>query len=233
MSTCPHKDLLSAYIDDELPSPWKETVAQHMQQCSTCKQIYNTYSAVHRVMQETSADRAFDAAAFYAKVLVTRNSVLQKKANKQRERRIVTAVHRFFSSSVRIPVPIAAAAVLLFVFAPLMVFFQAERDGYAAASDHTPFTPILPISIEQQRLAGEVDYGITHTDGVQGTAMPLRPVTANTKLFTVGSFARLYSPNEHLFEPVESTVDLRLSTYLFPLSTEYQLFDAPVEIGMH
>ncbi|WP_230974411.1 hypothetical protein [Treponema vincentii] len=47
-------------------------------------------------------------------------------------------------------------------------------------------------------------------------------MNTNAKFFTVGEFTRLYSKDENLFQPVESTVDLKISSSSFPLSLEHQ-----------
>ena len=37
MSTCPDKDLYSAYVDGELQSPWKEKIEAHLVSCKKVK----------------------------------------------------------------------------------------------------------------------------------------------------------------------------------------------------
>lgn len=229
MSTCPRKDLLSAYIDGELSSPWKERVAEHVQRCPACKKTCSVYTAVHTIMQDAADISAFDSAALYERIAIKRHEVMQKKA--QGNHRFVIMAGRFFSSSVRIPTPAVAAALMLFVFAPLVFFFRSEHGTYVDIPDHTPFTPILPISLEKH--AGGVGYGITSTEDVHGYTVSAKSVTANTKIFTVRDFACLYLDDKHLFEPVESTVDLSLSACLFPFSMEYQLLDVPSDIDVH
>ena len=33
---CPDRGLLSAYVDGEVPSPWKERLAAHLSECPSC-----------------------------------------------------------------------------------------------------------------------------------------------------------------------------------------------------
>ena len=222
MSTCPNQDLLSAYIDGEIPFPWKGAIEQHLQQCVACKKIYGQYMMVHRYMQRTSAEAEFDAGASFAKLLEKRNAVLQNKLQAQKQRWGLSSGERWFSSSVRVPVPAAAAAVLVFVLMPLILFFRIEHTVNSVAAAQSSFTPIIPVSLEKQKPISEMDYGITQTNSNQSYTVSTKTVNTNAKFFTVGEFARLYSKDENLFQPVESTVDLKISSSSFPLSSEYQ-----------
>ena len=220
MSTCPNKDLLSAYIDGELTFPWKGTIERHLQQCAACKKIYGQYELVHRYMQKPTVGVEFDAGASFAKLLEKRNAVLQNKPQTQERRWGLSSGERWFSSSIRIPIP--AAAVLIFVLLPLVLFFRVEYTVNSVAAAQSSFTPIIPVSLEKQKPITEIDYGITQTNGTQNYAVSTKSVNTNTKFFTVGEFTRLYSKDENLFQPVESTVDLKISSSSFPLSSEYQ-----------
>jgi len=223
MSTCPNKDLLSAYIDGELTFPWKGTIERHLQECAACNRVYNQYAAVNRYIQGlSSAGTQLDTAASFAKLLTKRNTVLQIKAQTQKKRWGLNSGERWFSSSIRIPVPAAAAAVLVFVLLPLILFFKVEHTVNSVAAAQSSFTPIIPVSLEKQKPISEMDYGITQTNTNRSYSVSTKAVNTNAKLFTVGEFARLYSKDENLFQPVESTVDLKISSSSFPLSSEYQ-----------
>ena len=67
-----------------------------------------------------------------------------------------------------------------------------------------------------------MDYGITQANGIPNYKVSTKAVNTNAKFFTVGEFARLYSKDESLFQPAESTVDLKISSSSFPLSLEHQ-----------
>ena len=220
MSTCPNKDLLSAYIDGELAFPWKETIERHLQECSACNRVYGEYATVNRYMQGLSAGTAFDTDASFAKLLAKRNTVLQVKSQTQKKRLILNSVERWLYASVRIPLPAAAAAVLLFVLMPLVLFFKIESTVNTVTAAQPSFTPIIPVSIEKP--IAEMDYGIAQPNGTQNYAISTKTVNTNAKFFTVGEFARLYSKDENLFQPVESTVDLKISSSSFLLAPEYQ-----------
>ena len=211
MSTCPNKDLLSAYIDGELTFPWKETIERHLQDCEVCHKVYAQYATVDRYMQELAAEASLDTAASFEKLLVKRNTVLQNKLANPKRRWGVSIAEQWFFSSIRVPVPAAAAAILVFVLLPLILFFKVEHTVNSVAAAQSSFTPIIPVSIEKQKPIAEIDYGITQASGTQSYAVS-----------TKAEFTRLYSKDETLFQPVDSTVDLKISSSSFPLASEYQ-----------
>ena len=222
MSTCPNKDLLSAYIDGELTFPWKETIERHLQECPACNRVYGQYAAVNHYIQGLTAGARLDIEASFAQLLVKRNIVLQNKLNDPKRYWRIGSVRQWLSSSVRIPIPAAAAAVFIFVLMPLILFFKVEHTVNSITAAQSSFTPIIPVSLEKQKPISEMDYGITQTNGTQSYAVSIKAVNTNAKFFTVGEFARLYSKDGKLFRPVQSTVDLKISSSSFPLSPEYQ-----------
>ncbi len=40
---CPDRQLISLYVDDELPSPWKEKLESHLAFCPTCMETEKTF----------------------------------------------------------------------------------------------------------------------------------------------------------------------------------------------
>lgn len=233
MSTCPNKDLLSAYIDDELPSPWKEKIEQHIKECNACRQVYRQYTVVNRCLQTAAAGHSLDTAESFAKLIVKRDTALQVKRELQKRRWAIAPGDRWFSSSIRVPMPVAAAALVLFVLMPLILFFKMDDAVSSVTVSQSSFTPILPVSLEKFDLLSEIDYGISQVNNGQSYVVSNRAVNANVKLFTVGEFARLYSKNKDMFQPVQAKIDLKISSSSFPLSGEYQELPTPIVVTPH
>ena len=222
MSTCPNKDLFSAYIDGELSSPWKERLEQHLRECGICRQIYGHYTAVRYCIRLTSSEKELDTEASFAKLAAKHGAIVKiKQENRNKKNRLKTG-ERWLYASIRVPVPLAAAAVFIFIFMPLILFF---RMGYSDASNRESFTPILPlpVSLEKQKLLPEMDYCILCTDDIYEYALPNKALITHAKLFTVSEFTRLYSENGNMFQPTQYTVDLRISSSKFPFATDHTL----------
>ena len=54
MSTCPDKDLYSAYVDGELQSPWKEKIEVHLVSCEKCRSVVDSYRKISLKLSENS-----------------------------------------------------------------------------------------------------------------------------------------------------------------------------------
>ncbi len=43
---CPDRDLVSAYVDGEVPSPWRERLEEHLAACPDCAALAASYKAL-------------------------------------------------------------------------------------------------------------------------------------------------------------------------------------------
>jgi len=148
---CPDTQLLSIYVDGELPSPWKEKLEAHLLQCPSCGEKLSGY----KMLRETIKDGAELSAAENAKDRVWRNLSSQIKVLDEKESlklRKIEAKTRMRSNLIKeiwrqrisIPLPAAAAAVLILLFAAFLLrgSFKAQpkqdaNSGYVLA-DETP-----------------------------------------------------------------------------------------------
>ena len=106
MSTCPNKDILSAYTDGELASPWKETIELHLKKCSVCRDIYEHYDVLNRCIKAASAEPVFDTEASFTRLLAKRDIALavkqaQKKTMGQDDRCALVLFFHTYSYSCR------------------------------------------------------------------------------------------------------------------------------------
>ena len=46
MSTCPELDLLSVYLDKELPRQYEQKLEEHLSSCSECKMHFEKYQKI-------------------------------------------------------------------------------------------------------------------------------------------------------------------------------------------
>jgi anti-sigma factor RsiW len=127
---CPEHQILSVYLDGELPSPWKEKLESHLGQCPQCRQRLESYRLV-------SASVAEDTARMEAaKERVWRNL----EAGGRLGRRPLTVVRgtSVWRRSVSIPLPAIAAAAAALVIA-LGVFWVRRPAEQAAVIPQMTF----------------------------------------------------------------------------------------------
>ena len=137
--TCPDHQLLSIYFDGELPSPWKEKMEGHLNDCPSCAQRLGEFSRLRLSVNASPGEDEIKAA---------QDRVWQQmwldKGHATRSARI-TPFGGLWQRRVSIPLPAAAAAALL--LAALAVFFAMRPPSPAAMPVMAFETPgIIPVS---------------------------------------------------------------------------------------
>jgi len=175
---CPDPQLLSIYLDGELPSPWKEKIEAHFAKCSDCREKLENFRRLQklfakdnhtrRVYVERSADQpssseyTFTASADEeeddtASVLAAKDRVWQS-IHSGRSLRHYSVWRRNLS----VPLPAAAAAaVVLIVLAalwfrgglPVRPYESAARANFVLASEEE-----MPALIPAADLNGVLQY---------------------------------------------------------------------------
>jgi len=57
---CPDPQILSIYIDGELPSPWKEKIEAHLIKCPLCREKHESFNQLHELFKkDTSVNRKY------------------------------------------------------------------------------------------------------------------------------------------------------------------------------
>jgi hypothetical protein len=136
---CPDHQILSVYMDGELPSPWKEKMEHHLALCARCREKLEAYRRTSRLL-----DRAGDGALEGAKERIW------LKLEDRREQRFIQPPG-IWHRSVAVPFPVAAAAAaLLFITLGALAFRQffftpAAPDGMAAGVG-LDLPGIMPVS---------------------------------------------------------------------------------------
>ena len=136
MSTCPDKDLYSAYVDGELESPWKEKIEAHLASCEKCSVIVDSYKKMSLKLSENSFPE-LDLDGSFLKLYAKRQDCLKRmEINKNKPT-------SWFYKSNKIPVPaLAAAALFLFVLTPIIVLSTRESLDPSGAVTATEFKSV-------------------------------------------------------------------------------------------
>jgi anti-sigma factor RsiW len=137
---CPDRQILSVYIDGELPSPWKEKMEGHLSQCPQCRQLLERYRLGS--IPESAVPAAAETAAHERVWQKIEAGIARKSAAGQAvfwERRL----------SVPLPAAAAAAAVLFIAFALLWTrkpAVEVSAPGMTFASEELDAPGIVPVS---------------------------------------------------------------------------------------
>jgi len=54
---CPDQQLISIYIDGELPSPWKEKLESHLKSCSLCREKLESFKQLHELFKKDTTEK--------------------------------------------------------------------------------------------------------------------------------------------------------------------------------
>ena len=121
---CPEEQLLSAYVDNELPEKWKESVADHLETCEICSDIVNGFRSLKQDLLEADVNPGGD--------------VLERVYQNIRVRATVEETRPFFTRRVPLPLPAVAAAAVLVIVSLGLFFFdfgKPSEDSAVAVSE--------------------------------------------------------------------------------------------------
>ncbi|MDR1929952.1 MAG: zf-HC2 domain-containing protein [Treponema sp.] len=118
---CPDRQILSVYFDNELCSPWKEKLEAHLEECPACRAILRTYGRTREGFIPKSSDfgmrlegseeqaQSFGIEAAQARVWERLSPLADNWAGRVKPR----PGRNIWSRSIRVPVPAAAAGLIL------------------------------------------------------------------------------------------------------------------------
>ncbi|PIE97521.1 MAG: hypothetical protein CR988_07265 [Treponema sp.] len=137
MSICPDKIIYSEYLDDELPSPWKEKMEKHIKECADCDSTLKKFTMISEAMHSDDVSENFDSDASYERLKVKFKQGYTTYIPETRSQ-------SFWKSSIKLPLPAIAAAVLAVVLLPT-VFFVSKNQNIGKqqffAQNYPPFFP--------------------------------------------------------------------------------------------
>jgi hypothetical protein len=132
---CPDRQFISLYLDGELPSPWDGKMEAHLESCEECRSVMTGYRNIKNHLQDNTKIDCGAAQERVWKKLTAPGLVSPREHPK------ATGLNRIWGRSITLPLPVAAAAALVFV-----VFF-------ALVGVRSLFRPV-PILQEQVAASG-------------------------------------------------------------------------------
>lgn len=124
MSTCPELDLISVYLDEELPRQYEQKLEKHIETCAECQAVYKTFKDSSNILQQDARNIVFSDKQLDESFLR-----LKTKMNYH----AVTQSNNFgFSRILKWAMPVVTAtAVLLAVVLPIRAVKQNSVPVYA------------------------------------------------------------------------------------------------------
>jgi hypothetical protein len=134
--SCPNPDLLSAFFDGELESPWSERIKEHVESCGPCRQALERLKKLRRVL------------------LTDEEPPLEGSLQRMRERLHVGYASRLWHRRaiiwrrrVSVPVPALAAMLTLFLGMGALLIFLSTRPNFPFMSIKTQPSGITEVQV--------------------------------------------------------------------------------------
>jgi hypothetical protein len=123
---CPEPQLLSIYVDGELPSPWNEKMDAHLRDCPSCRKKFEDFKRLHELFnKDTSVKKINEAEIQTSKEKIWRNI--------EAKRRFTPYPVGVLRRRISISIPAAAAAAI--IIALITIFLsgggQILNNGFA------------------------------------------------------------------------------------------------------
>ena len=165
--TCPDSQILSIYLDGELPSPWKEKMETHLEQCSGCREKLEKLKQLQSRLLEKFMPAAGDLSTLDTEIEAAKNRVwlnLQSGQGLRSETTIMSkSSNRGLSLSdtglwrrrLSIPLPAAAAAAVILILLTVFLIRGGPDDSNGFAS-------------QPQEFAARENFIVAADDEIQG-----------------------------------------------------------------
>jgi len=151
---CPKRELISLYHDQEVPSPWKGKMEDHLSSCPECRAVLAEYGQLGEYLG-AAPEQAVTAARERVWDKLTAPEFLSSNIE---ERRIISRT-KTRNWNITMPVPVAAAAVLVIIASLTLVGINTVSQS--AAQNFMAST--VPAAIEASTITETIavdDQGI-------------------------------------------------------------------------
>lgn len=200
MSTCPDPDLFSAYFDGEVPSPWKEKLESHLSSCPECKKRTEQYAILRTALVTNKPSLTADKLeASYTRLCARMGS------RPSASRANTTGKYaQWFRTSVSIPLPAAAALLLVAIMVPtLLARNSAPRPGSFQLASSNQRPPSL-LGDDLRIIESSVPVygpGITSMSVSDPLSIP-----RDKRAFTMVEYARHFATDSDLFKDADIVI---------------------------
>ena len=190
MSTCPDSDLYSAWVDGEIPSPWKEKLEAHIAACPKCRARAEQFRKMHALLCAGIAKAPKpDLEASYGRICAKRAAFVASIGSKT-ESKIPEWIH----FSVRMPIAAFAALFLAAIFLPALFVLKTSSN---LRSQHEEFSLMRQDLQNLKTLASQTQV---YSPDLSSKTIPARTVSTSGKsVFAMVDYARQFAADQNLF----------------------------------
>jgi hypothetical protein len=150
---CPDPQLLSIYLDGELPSPWKEKIQAHFAQCPICREKLENFKKLKELFKnDKSSCRTYVERIAGESRTYTEQELIEAKERVWKNiesRRSYTPRFGLLRQKISIPLPAAAAAAIVILL--LTVFWLRGPGGDNHLAENTENTNFI-LATEMDRI---------------------------------------------------------------------------------
>ena len=139
---CPEQQLISIYLDGELPSPWKEKMQRHFSQCPACKDKLEKFEKLHRIfisedMPSQAKDRVWEKIETRQSSVASQSRLTSRGGDASNSGYSLNSYKpRVWQRRISIPLPAAAAAAVIII---LLAVFWLRMEAPIQGDDRTNF----------------------------------------------------------------------------------------------
>jgi len=110
---CPDPQVLSIYVDGELPSPWKEKLDAHLNECPACREKFENFKKLRGLFnKDASAKKINESDIQASKEKIWRNIEAKRR---------FTPYPRIWRRRISISIPAAAAAAIIIALITMFI----------------------------------------------------------------------------------------------------------------
>jgi len=119
---CPEPQLLSIYVDGELPSPWDEKLELHLKECPACSKKAENFKRLHELFNKDSSAKKIDEAEIQASKEKVWHNIEAKWRNAPHDTTLhFTPRPRVWQRRISISLPVAAAAAIVIALVTMFI----------------------------------------------------------------------------------------------------------------
>jgi hypothetical protein len=168
---CPDPQILSIYMDGELPSPWKEKMEAHLAECSVCKGNYDNFKKLQEHFKKDNHQwrTIVELAERDPQEPLPTEQELMEKAKEKVWRNLESRqrLRKFSIWKRRLSIPIPAVAAAAAVIIAVLTAVTLRGNSFGASLDNNSFANqnIEPVNFF---LAEEDDPDIMPVSDISG-----------------------------------------------------------------